>query len=237
MKLLSFDLEISNEFEDEAGHPRSYREMGISCAAVLAEDSSVPVYWHSPDRLSEQVVARMVDDLEDYVNNGYTLVTWNGLAFDFRTVAENAPVEYFSRVCALARNHWDIMLQFVITKGYRLGLDACAKGCNVQTKKDLDGGHGENVPRLWREGRYEEVLYYLGGDVETTMQVAKFVRDNRGFDWVSKSGRNNSVTLGRPLIVSECMSRRVPPQSWITDPPKIEDMAGWMTPAQKSLFE
>ena len=80
---------------DNASDWRSQRPLGISCAATLFADDELRL-WHGGDRanpndrMSQQEAAALVHYLEDRTKEGYTILTWNGLGFDFDILAEES---------------------------------------------------------------------------------------------------------------------------------------------------
>jgi hypothetical protein len=102
----------------------------------------------------ESEVRRLVRYLATQVQRGYTILTWNGLGFDFRILAEESG---FSRECGdLAVEHVDMMFYVLCRLGFGVGLESAAKGLGVGTKPT--GVSGSLIPQLWNEDRHEEVL-------------------------------------------------------------------------------
>ena len=93
MKYLAFDIETAKEWPDRAGW-RKYRPVGISCAATLPSDAASPRLWHGltdddrpAGRMSKAEAAELVDYLTAMADDGDSIVTWNGLSFDFDILA------------------------------------------------------------------------------------------------------------------------------------------------------
>ena len=153
---------------------RNQRPLGISCAATLLADSKEPRLWHGgsrqnpADKMSQDEAADLVQYLEDRTKEGYTLLTWNGLGFDLDILQEESGL--LSECRELATAHVDMMFHIVCLRGFGVGLDAAAKGMGLAGKPE--GMSGEKAPKLWAEGKREEVLRYVGQDVRTTMEVA-----------------------------------------------------------------
>ena len=96
-KYVAFDIETAADIPGPEFNWRDHRPLGITCAAALASDAADPIIWHgkSPDgnpakQLSQAEAHRIVDHLRDMARGGYTLLTWNGLGFDFDVLAEEA---------------------------------------------------------------------------------------------------------------------------------------------------
>src|SRR5574341_2389782 len=96
-KFLAFDIETAKDVPGDDFDWKPHRPLSISCAATLASDSEAPKLWHgrtgdgSPSqRLNREEAAELVGYLREAVEGGYTIVTWNGLAFDFDVLSEES---------------------------------------------------------------------------------------------------------------------------------------------------
>jgi hypothetical protein len=230
-KYLAFDLETAKEFPEGADW-RKYRPLGISVAAALASDTGKLTYWYGrapegrPARpMNRGEVAAIVRALQGMVRDGgYTLVTWNGLSFDFPILAEESGL--VPECKKLALNHVDMMFHLFCLKGHYLAMDAAAKGMGLPGK--VPGMTGADVPRLWAQGDQERVLVYLGQDVRTTADLAQACDSSRAIFWTSQRGNRQSVDLPSGcLAVRHAVALPEPDTSWMTDPPKREEFIGW----------
>jgi hypothetical protein len=88
-KYLAFDIETARVVPSDAADWHSHRPLGISCAATLSADADQPRLWHGgdrscpADRMGREEAAALVRYLEAQVASGFTLLTWNGLGFDW----------------------------------------------------------------------------------------------------------------------------------------------------------
>ena len=167
----------------------------------------------------------MVRALAAMASGGYTLVTWNGLAFDLPVLAEEAGLD--AECKELAANHLDMMFFLFCVKGYRLGLDAAAKGMGLAGK--TPGMTGADAPRLWAEGKHQQVLDYLAQDVRTTVDLALACEQRRALLWTSQRG--NPMKLDLPagwLTVQEAAKLPEPDTSWMTNPPQRREFTDWL---------
>ena len=125
-KYLAFDIETTKI--PPAGEDwRSLRPLGISCAATWAVDSNQPLIWHGKrtgggiaDQLSLRDGSNLVDFLSEQVRRGYTIVTWNGVGFDFDVLAEESGK--LNECRRLALNHVDMMFHVLCQIGHGIGL-------------------------------------------------------------------------------------------------------------------
>ncbi len=112
-RFLAFDLETAKDVPGEDFNWRPHRPLGISCAATLASDSSEILLWHGKrgdgtpaERMMREDVAALVQYLHKIVGDGFTILTWNGLGFDFDILAEeSAAVEICMRVRSCPYRH------------------------------------------------------------------------------------------------------------------------------------
>ena len=106
-KYAAFDLETATEIS-EGDEWRELRPLGITCAALYAPELGAPVTWcgtdtngRIADQMSREEVALISRQLEDLQRNqGFTIVTWNGLGFDFDVLAEESGLDYECRQLA-----------------------------------------------------------------------------------------------------------------------------------------
>lgn len=230
-KLLAFDLEIAKPLPDGATDWKAHRPLGISCAATLASNPNVkPLVWFGQNddhdvaaQMSKREVTELVIYLRDVVELGYTIVSWNGLSFDFDVLAEESGQHAICRELAL--NHIDMMFHVFAIRGHYLGLDKAAKGLGLSGK--LEGVNGAMAPDLWRAGEYQTVLDYIAQDVRTTLDVAQKAIELGRVQWMSSKGRLNQFPLKRWLTVNESLRLPLPDTSWMDAPAKREDMLAW----------
>ena len=220
-KYVSFDIEISKEFPVGVTDWKSCRPLGITCAATATTDGEVS-YWYEQlgdgkvvDQMGKAELARLVEYLAQLEKRAFTIVTWNGLGFDFDVLAEESGM---AKECKrMALNHVDIMFQFFCIKGFPLSLDKAAKGMGLPGKPV--GMDGAMAPILWKEGRYKEVLNYVLQDVNMTLQLALLINRERHIRWVSNRGHKQKASFPDGLKpVSVSMELPCPDTSWMSDP-------------------
>lgn len=254
MKLASFDLEIAKMVEGNDWHAQ--RPLGISCAAIalidteLATDDEIAyqTFTSAPGEsaMTQQGAVRVVAELKRLADDGYTLLTVNGLGFDFLVLAEESGLW---RECAeLALNaHCDMMLMSVCRLGWPVGLDALAKGMGVQGKlhdvtlKDgsaISDMNGAKAPEMWQNDEREAVLAYLRDDVRSTLEIALQGIVHNGLYWRSRNGRQWHVNLERGQsgqvafpTAAECLTWPRRDTSWMSDPLNPDDLAKWAAEA------
>jgi len=196
-KVIGFDLEIAEDLPED-GNIDWTIPLGVTCVGLATNDAR---WWLAGDlldvnteneRYAERIdnVARLVDELERYCQRGYYIVTWNGMGFDFRVMAQDAKddVGLYKRICNLAWNHIDIAFQMRVEKGYMIGLDAAAKGLGVEGK--TEGMSGALAPQMWRQGLEEQVrvLEYVRQDARATLDIYNALVIKRTLYWTTRAG-------------------------------------------------
>jgi len=238
-KYLAFDIEIAKALPEGETDWNEHRPLGITCAAAISDDQTF--LWHANDQgefrpqMAPHQVRRMLGRLMALVEGGYTILTWNGLGFDFDVLAEES--QMFDKCRELALNHVDMMFHFFCEKGYPVGLDAAAKGMGLPGKpKGMDGAQ---APALWEQGEYHKVLHYVSQDVKNTLDLALAVEKAGQLNWTARSGRPNSWACSEWITVKEAMGLPEPDTSWMTDPWPRSKFYDWLTTEKKtpSLFD
>lgn len=228
---LAFDIETAKEWPDGADW-RPYRPLGISCAATLPADTGTPKLWHGvtgddlpADRMSREDVARLVDYLLSMVDRGFTILTWNGLAFDFDVLAEESGM--LEECKSLALGHVDMMFHVFCERGYPVGLQAAAKALGLPGK--AKGMTGVLAPRMWAEGKHQEVLDYVAQDTRTTLELAALCERLRCFRWITRRGRTSQMDLRTGwLAVRSAVELPEPDTSWMSDPLPRHRFTAWL---------
>lgn len=210
-KFLAFDIETA-KITVEGIDLLAQRPLGISCAATVATGDSPMVWQGGKEQMTALQCRRLVQFLETMDKEGYTIVTFNGCGFDFNILAEESGAWETCRKLALG--HIDVAFAFFCEKGFMVSLQSICKGMGLEGKS----GHGSDAPRLWAEGKRQQVLDYVAQDVKVTMNVFRAIRKRGGeIRWISKSDKLCSWHLnsGRLLTVREAMGLPLPDTSWM----------------------
>jgi len=218
----SFDIEIARIIPEGALDWEALRPFGITCAATLLSGVVAPTRWFGQTEGARTPAPRMtpldcralVNYLVDMKERGYTPLTWNGLGFDFKILAEESGM--FEECRELALSHVDMMFQFFCLKGFAISLDKACKGMGLMGKPH--GMSGAEAPLAWKQGRHQEVLDYVANDVVQPLLLAEEVEEQRRIMWVARSGRLVGVYLERWLTVREALELPEPDTSWMDDP-------------------
>ena len=236
-KYLAFDIETAKDVPGADFNWKPHRPLGIACAATLACGAAAPTVWFSeasPDastgQMSRERCRELVDYLTKMVSDGYTIVTWNGLGFDFDVLSEESGA--FDLCRDLATNHVDLMFHVFCDRGFPVALDKAAEALKIKGKpKDVTG---KEVPQLWAKGERDKVLAYVGQDVNITLQIAQMSEANSKFVWKTRSGTASIIRLTRGwLIVREAMKLPQPDTSWMTNAIPRNDFTDWLNSGPK----
>ena len=230
-KMLAFDIEIAKELPDDFGDFKANRPLGISCAAALMDGGDFTV-WHGGKRdgkYSEQMIEteilEMIDYLWDMVHKGYQIYTWNGLGFDFDILFEESGED--ERCKQMARSHVDMMFHFFCIKGYAISLDKAARGMGLEGK--TEGMDGALAPKMWRQGKFAQVLDYLTQDVRITLGLAQQCDRKKQVRWTSNRGREQVCKLSDGwLPVDQALKLPEPDTSWMSAPWSRSKFTGWL---------
>lgn len=233
-KFVGMDLEtvkITPPGEDWQQH----RPLGISCAAFVSRTQS-KVFSASPDnkQMTTEEVRQMVDWMENLERHGATFVTWNGLYFDWSVIAEESDDN--DRCQELAINHVDMMYHLFCAKGFPLSLASAAQGMRVGSK--TENMTGELAPKMWADGRRQEVMDYCHQDAQLTLSLAITCEQNRRLDWVSRSNRLNRLQLPDGwLSVRDAADMDLPDTNWMENPIPRARFDTWVTNALIRAYE
>ena len=228
---LAFDIETAKDVPGEDFNWRPHRPLGISCAATLASDGSEARLWYGKTRdgLPEKRMSR--ETLEDWLSiyrkwRPMVLPSSRGMAWPLILTfsAEESGEAASCKECALA--HVDMMFHVFCSLGYPVGLDKAAQGMGLPGKPP--GMSGIMAPRLWAQGRFEEVLAYAAQDVRTALQIAQTCEQRRRLEWITRKGTKSSSPLTRGwLTVQEALRLPKPDTSWMSKPMSRGDFTAW----------
>ncbi len=229
-KYLAFDIETAKEWPDGADW-RRYRPLGICCAATLAADTDQLRLWHGgtreapAERMSREDAVELVEHLRSMAGEGYTVLTWNGLGFDFPVLAEESAMLQPCR--ELASDHVDMMFHVFCQLGFPVGLEAAAKGLGLPGK--AGGMSGVLAPQMWAQGKHQQVLDYVAQDTRTTLELATLCEKDRCFRWITRRGKTSRMDLLEGwLPVRSAMELPEPDTSWMSKPLPRRKFTHWL---------
>jgi Predicted 3'-5' exonuclease related to the exonuclease domain of PolB len=176
--------------------------------------------------MSREDVQGLVQYLSSMVADGFRILTWNGLGFDFDILAEESGAAASCRECALG--HVDMMFHVFCSLGHAVSLAKAAEGMGLPGKPV--GMSGFKAPNLWAQGCFKEVLEYVAQDVRLTMQMAQTCEQRRKFQWITRKGTKSSLPLTNGwLTVQKALLLPEPDTSWMSNPPSRLDFTAWLS--------
>jgi len=246
------DLESSHEYHEDM----PFADVGISCAALYAVEWESAISYPAQDifgfrepEMSAECAQGFAKELIRYASMGDTIVSFNGLHFDFpllATVCNDTGIEKELKHLAIYE-HIDYALNMVTARGFMISLDTAAHALGLSGK--TEGMAGYLAPILWNPERTtfsdEEAadiealgvvpgtkaaqalcLTYVGQDAVTTADVYRLLVEDKYLQWVSsRSGKlvktpwYPEVFEGRLLKVCEVMDREQCLTPWFTNNP------------------
>jgi hypothetical protein len=240
-RFVAFDLETAKILDNVTGDLLSHRPLGITCAVAIRSDRpDSPIVWHGRDgsgaptaSMASAEAAALLTQLESFIDDGYSLATWNGLGFDFAVLADESGL--VERCARLAERHVDMLFHAFCALGFRFGLQSAAEGMRLAGK--TKGMSGAMAPLLWAEGRYDEVIKYCIQDTRTTLEIATAAEQSRKLYWKAKSGSRRDLALPSGwLTVGEANALPLPDTSWMRNPPSREEFFRWF-PGRTSALD
>lgn len=230
-KWLAFDLEIAKEVP-QGGDWHAERPLGVTCAGIAKKEGTltnvVATAFHGTPQMTPEQCRGLADYLLAHWREGWTVVTWNGLGFDFPVLAEECrSFAHAEQIRLLARDHVDPAFAMLCDKGYMVGLDTANKGMGLAGK--TEGMSGALAPVMWKQGEDErrQVLEYVKQDARATLELWLAIRAEGRLRWISRSGREN-VWWPRALKVADALATPEPDTSWMDDPWPRSKFAGWL---------
>ncbi len=229
-RYIAFDIETAKVLPESATDLMDHRPLGVACASAVLTGQDEAVTWFGwtagepAAQMSCSEVRALLDDLAAWVDEGYTLVTWNGLSFDFNILAEESGLH---EECArLALEHVDMMFQVVCQLGYPVALGKAAEGLGLPGKSA--GMSGYQAPLLWAQGRHQDVLEYNVQDSRLALAIAEQSERRGEFVWITRRGTKSRMPLEQGWLPSrQALELPLPDTSWMSDPPAREHFSAW----------
>lgn len=230
-KFLAFDIETAKILPDSFGDLHDHRPLGITCAATWCTDENEPEIFYSKNsngtpapQMSVQDLSSFIDHLNTKAKSGYTVLTHNGLGFDFNILAEESG--QFEACRNLALQHVDMMFHFFCGKGFPISLNAAAKAIGNSKPSDIDGSI---APQLWKEENYQTVIDYIAQDCRLTLDVAESSEERGQISWITQRGKKSYFPLPKGwMTVEQASQLPLPDTSWMDDPWPRSKFTTWL---------
>ena len=220
MKLLSFDIEISDVFDlDKHEDMEKYAPFHISVAATAIHEGEERV-WYSEDEagrpalnLTQHRAHELLEYLDKMQQEGFMVCAWNGLGFDLKWLGHQA--DDMPLAARIALKSYDPMFQFFNQAGFPVKLAKVAEAMDIPQEKLMDGA---DAPKEWRAGKHQAVMDYVLGDCQMTNLIILAIQKARKVLWVTGKGYISSKPMPRLKPVEEVIQDPEPDQSWMDNP-------------------
>ena len=232
MRLLSFDIEISDVFDLKPGEDLDqYAPFHISVASTVMDGGEARL-WYSKDD-DDRPLTNMEGDkahallvyLETMIREGYQVCAWNGLGFDLRWIGHVAGDAALAARVAL--EIYDPMFQFFNQRGFPVGLATVGKAMGIEQKKIMSGA---DAPKQWQAGNHETVMKYVLGDSQITNAIVNAITEAREVRWVTRKGTVGHEPMPELKPVKVVLQDPEPDQSWMDTPLLRSKFVGWLPP-------
>jgi hypothetical protein len=262
MRTVGLDLEVGNVFNDFSIWDTK-RPLQITTVAIAEDEpwvdqtfqaksfpKSTSIWSGQLDAnniakfMSPRTALQIAQLLWAWHQAGCTIVTWNGIAFDFVVLADAAGAAAFDclKEVALGAHHVDMMFNLFMHLGYNVPLKATAQETIGLTKQGLE--HGQDAPLVWALGRHEEVLKYCANDARITLDLYNKADKTGVIRWRTRGGRGSPRALGRNRYwsptwpVARMLEREPPPlATFLRRPPTLKGfLERWDKPLKKKLI-
>jgi hypothetical protein len=230
MKLLSFDIEISDVFElGKHEDIEKYAPFHISVAATAIHDGEEQV-WYSEDEegrpslnLTQQRAHELLEYLDEMQQKEFMVCAWNGLSFDLKWIGHQA--DDMALAARIALKSYDPMFQFFNQAGFPVGLARVAQAMGISQEKLMDGA---DAPKEWRAGNCQKVMDYCLGDCQMTNLIVRAIQKSRQVLWVTAKGYISSKPMPRLKPVEDVIKDPEPDQSWMDKPIPKSKFYEWL---------
>lgn len=170
---LVIDLETKRTFGEVGG--REFGQLEFTVAGVYDYGSGEYMIFEEKE----------VGKLQNLLINASLIIGFNHVGFDFPVLQPYLSIDVKTLPV------FDIMLDFQIRMGHRIGLDSIAQATLGVGKT----GHGLDAIRYYREGKMKELKDYCLNDVKVTKEVFDYGLTNNKIYYFSKIGNQKKEVL------------------------------------------
>jgi DEAD/DEAH box helicase domain-containing protein len=156
MRVITFDLETKNMFQDVGTNNPADLDMSVICIHDSLDDSY------------KSFLENQLRDLWPILEQADMLVTWNGEHFDIPIINKYYPGD-LSKIKSL-----DLMKEVQLVLGRRLKLDTVAQATLGKNKS----GNGLEAIEWWSKGEIDKLIHYCIEDVRITRELYDYALAN-----------------------------------------------------------
>lgn len=203
--------------------------VNITCAVTLYVDVNMKRevrYWHSnyKTRMTPKTCLEMCSYMYELYKRDVAFLTFNGAGFDFKHVhalLDRGEVYVRAGIKIIARNHYDLMYQFLCENGYCVSLNSILQGMKLSEKT----GNGKDAIGAWvnHDSTIEDkngVLKYCESDVTCVYDLyTKLLAEKEGHRMTKKNKRSNFKWKTMKTVTEALKGHREnpPDTSWMKD--------------------
>jgi len=229
MKLLSFDIEISDVFElGKYEDIDKYAPLHISVAATAIHNGDERIWYSEEDgrpalNLTQQRAHELLEYIDKMQKMGFMVCAWNGLSFDLKWIGHQA--DDMALAARIALKSYDPMFQFFNQAGFSVSLAKVAQAMSISQEKLMNGA---DAPKEWCAGNHQKVMDYCLGDCQMTNLIVLAIQKARETRWVTGRGSISSKPMPRLKTVEEVIQDPEPDQSWMDTPMSKSKFYEWI---------
>ncbi|MBP6858388.1 MAG: ribonuclease H-like domain-containing protein [Candidatus Pacebacteria bacterium] len=157
MRVITFDIETKNLFQDVGSNDPADLDLSVLCIH---------------DSLDGQFTSFLEGDLNKLwpiIEQADALVTWNGDHFDIPLLNKYYPGD-LTKIKSI-----DLMKEVQLVLGRRLKLDTVGEATLGRNKS----GHGLDAIEWWKNGEIEKIIKYCIEDVRLTRDLYDYAMENK----------------------------------------------------------
>jgi len=156
MRVITFDIETKNLFQDVGSNDPTDLDISVVC-----------IHDSETDQYTSYLEADF-NKLWPIIEQADAFVTWNGNHFDIPLLNKYYPGD-LSKIKSI-----DLMREVQTVLGRRLKLDTVGEATLNKNKS----GHGLDAIEWWRNGEIEKIIQYCIEDVRLTRNLYDFAKKN-----------------------------------------------------------
>jgi len=229
MKLLSFDIEISDVFDLKPGEDiEKYAPFHVAVASTAIHEGEERLWCSAGDDgrplvdMTRDKARELLAYLDQMQASGHMVCAWNGLRFDLQWIGYTA--EDMKLAAQVALKSYDPMFQFFNQTGFPVSLEAVGKAMRIQQTKSMAAA---DAPRQWRAGNHQPVMDYVLGDSQLTNQIVTAIQRRREICWITRKGVARTEPMRKLKTVEAVLRDPEPDQSWMDTPIPRSDFCRW----------
>ena len=179
---------------------RDHRPLGIACAAAYTPDYDHPITWKSltpsgyiDHSMTQEDIRKIVRNLESFVQEGYTILTWNGMASAFDILAEESGLPEECKNLAL--NHVDMAFHLHAQMGHSPDPASAVDAMNTKYMSPNLTQSGATATRTWSLRAHRDTMEFITKDTQALLDLAVTAELAGHIKWNAHSGKPGIMEL------------------------------------------